>query len=70
MMCLSAGCIQFTEASPWAANLVKLVGGDGNAFGVLRHVIRAMQIRQFREEATAGDYDHLQRRVIGWVEAE
>jgi hypothetical protein len=57
---------------------VKLVGGDGNAFTVLGHVIRAMritrlsddEIRQFREEATAGDYDHLLRTVMRYVEVE
>jgi hypothetical protein len=58
--------------------MVKLVGGDGNAFTVLGHVIRAMriarlsdlEIARFRDEATAGDYDHLLSTVMAWVEVE
>jgi hypothetical protein len=28
------------------------------------------EIARFRDEATAGDYDHLLRTVMAWVEVE
>jgi hypothetical protein len=57
---------------------VKLVGGDGNAFAIIGGVIQAMrsaklpddEIKQFRDEAMSGDYDHLLRTCIKWVEVE
>jgi hypothetical protein len=57
---------------------VKLVGGDGNAFAIIGNIIRAMraaklpdeEIRQFRDEAMSGDYDHLLQTCMKWVEIE
>mgnify|MGYP001231011094 FL=1 len=57
---------------------VKLVGEDGNAFSILGKVKRALrsggvsdaEVSEFLEEATAGDYDHLLRVVMNWVNVE
>jgi hypothetical protein len=57
---------------------VKLVGGDGNALAIIGSVVRAMrtarltdeEIRQFRDEAMSGDYDHLLQTCMAWVEIE
>jgi hypothetical protein len=57
---------------------VKLVGTDGNCFSVLGRVERALrragvsddEIKQFRDEATAGDYDHLLQTVMRYVKVE
>lgn len=57
---------------------VKLVGEDGNAFSILSRVKRALrsegvsdaEVSEFLEEATAGDYDHLLRVVMNWVNVE
>lgn len=57
---------------------VKLVGEDGNAFAILGRVRLAMKlagvssddIDAFTKEATSGDYDHLLRTVMRWVETE
>jgi len=57
---------------------VKLVGEDGNAFSILSKVKRALrsggvsdaEVSEFLEEATAGDYDHLLRVVMNWVNVE
>ena len=54
---------------------VELVGQDGNAFAVLgavrkelrRNGISDDEIKEFFDEATAGDYDHLLRTVMEWV---
>lgn len=54
---------------------VRLVGGDGNAFIILGKVIRALkshgipqeEVNEFREQATAGDYDHLLNTCCEWV---
>ena len=55
---------------------MKLTGSDGNPFQVLGKVIQAMrrakvsqeEIDQFKQEAMSGDYDHLLRTCIKWVE--
>jgi hypothetical protein len=55
---------------------VQLVGEDGNAFVILGQVTKALresgvpgaEIDQFKAEATEGDYDHLLRTVMDWVE--
>ena len=55
---------------------VELSGIDGNAFSILGTVIKALRrngaglvaIEEFRKEATAGDYDHLLRTCMRWVE--
>ena len=55
---------------------VRLTRHDGNAFGILGRVQRAMrlakvaqdEIDQFVEEATSGDYDHLLQTCLKWVD--
>jgi hypothetical protein len=55
---------------------VSLSGEDGNAFGILGRVTKALrragvpkdEIDEFYAEATAGDYDHLLQTVMRWVE--
>lgn len=55
---------------------VELIGQDGNAFAIIARVTRAMgqaglsrKIREeYRQEAMAGDYDHLLRTTMAWVE--
>lgn len=58
---------------------VELIGGDGNAFAVLGAVRKALRRALDREEfeqawadyqkeATAGDYNHLLRTTMEWVE--
>lgn len=57
---------------------VKLVGNDGNAFGILHNVKTAMKkggcskadIDAYFEEATTGDYDHLLQVTMATVEVE
>lgn len=57
---------------------VQLTGRDGNAFAILGEVQRALrragvepdEIDAFRAEATSGDYDHLLRTCMAWVEVE
>lgn len=55
---------------------VRLVGEDGSAFAILGRVKKALVragygsdvVNRFRTEATSGDYDHLLRTVIAWVD--
>jgi hypothetical protein len=55
--------------------IVPLVGEDGNAFAILGRVDKALQRagvdkaerREFYDEATEGDYDHLLSTVMRWV---
>jgi hypothetical protein len=55
---------------------VQLTGTDGNAFAILGAVERALRnggvppeaVAEFRAEATSGDYDHLLRTAMRWVE--
>lgn len=55
---------------------VQLTGEDGNAFGILGKVLGAMQkagvpadeLKDFKEEATSRDYDHLIITCMKWVE--
>jgi hypothetical protein len=57
---------------------VELVGQDGNAFAILGRVQSALRrggasqeaIRDFVAEATSGDYDHLLRTVMRYVNVE
>ena len=54
---------------------VRLIDEDGNAFAILGRVLKALRrggvsesiIEAFRNEATAGDYDHLLQVVEEWV---
>jgi hypothetical protein len=55
---------------------VKLVGEDGNAFAIMGRVTQAMKraglskadIDAYRDEAMSGDYDHLLKTTIEYVE--
>lgn len=55
---------------------VDLIGTDGNAFSIIGKVITAMRrggidaetINEFKTEAMSGDYDHLLRTVMDYVE--
>lgn len=54
---------------------VSLVGKDGNAYRVLgavtqqmkKHGVPPEEIAEFKEEAMSGDYDHLLRTTMDWV---
>jgi hypothetical protein len=58
--------------------VVQLIGENGNAFGILGAVTKAMrkagidgkERSQFMFEATAGDYDNLLTVVQQWVTVE
>jgi len=55
---------------------VELTGQDGNAFSILGLVRQALrkggvsqaEQKQFFEEATQGDYNHLLATAMRWVE--
>jgi hypothetical protein len=55
---------------------VQLLGKDGNAFSVMSSVTRALKrdgqppevIEEFKTEAMSGDYDHVIRTCMKWVE--
>lgn len=55
---------------------VELVGEDGNAFSILGRVIKALKRAgvsleerdEFMAEATSGDYNHLLKTVLDWVD--
>lgn len=55
---------------------VKLTGEDGNAFAILARVQRALrragvpngEIESFVAQATRGNYDHLLRTCMEWVD--
>ena len=57
---------------------VRLVGEDGTAFAILGRVQRALrkhgvgtdEINAFHKEATAGDYNHLLRTCMAWVDTD
>jgi hypothetical protein len=57
---------------------VKMVGEDGNAFGIMGRCIRAArmaglsteQIDEFLAEATAGDYDHLLQTCLRYFDCD
>lgn len=57
---------------------VKLTETDGNAFAIISKVcmhlrragVPAKEIDKFCEEAMDGDYNHLLRTCIEWVEVE
>lgn len=58
--------------------VVKITGKDSNAFSIMGDVAKKLrkgeatadQIKQFYEEATSGDYDHLLQVVMKWVYVE
>ena len=55
---------------------VELTGQDGNAFAVVAKVMHALRRNgvsieerdEFVDEAMSGDYDHLLRTAMAWVE--
>jgi hypothetical protein len=55
---------------------VRLTGQDGNAFAIIGRVMSAMRdakasqddIDAFMAEAQSGDYDHLLRTCMNWVD--
>lgn len=56
---------------------VKLIGESGNAFVVMGKVVAALKrngykslVDQYIEEATGGDYNHLLRVTMQYVEVE
>jgi len=56
---------------------VKLLGKDGNAFVILGEVSKALrkagmdeEAEAFFEEATEGDYNHLLRTAMKYVDVE
>ena len=57
------------------AAVVPLSGEDGNAFAILGRARKALaragateaELREFTDEATASDYDHLLQVVMRWV---
>lgn len=56
---------------------VQLSGQDGNAFMVLGLVVKALKraghgdaVAAFTDEAMAGDYDHLLRTAMRYVDVE
>ena len=57
---------------------VQLTGEDGNAFGILGKVIKALRkggatpgdVTKFQEEAMSGDYDNLLQTCMKWVNVE
>ena len=57
--------------------VVKLLGKDGNAFAILGRVSGALKkagfadlAKEYREEATSGDYNHLLQTTMKYVEVE
>ena len=57
---------------------VRLVGEDGNAFAILGRVSKALKragvdrsdIDKFMAEAKSGDYNHLLRTCMAWVDTD
>lgn len=57
---------------------VRLIGKDGNAFSILGIMLRALrtaripeeEVDNFRADAMSGDYDHLLRTCMQWVNVE
>lgn len=55
---------------------VQLSGQDGNAFGIIgsvqkalrRHGVSADEIAAFQAEATSGDYDNVIQTAMRWVD--
>ena len=57
--------------------IVRLIGGDGNAFAIIGKVRRALvaagqheEAERFMREATSGDYNRLLATVMDYVEVE
>lgn len=56
---------------------VQLTGEDGNAFFIIARVSNALrrnkvsdaEIKEFRNEAMSGNYDHVLQTCMAWVDA-
>lgn len=57
---------------------VKLSGSDGNAMAIISKCRRALKqagytddlIKEFADEATSGDYDHVLQTAMKWCDVE
>jgi len=57
---------------------VQLTGEDGNAFAILGAVVKGLkkagaspvEIDEFQQEAMSGDYNHLLRVCMQWVNVQ
>ena len=57
---------------------VRLAGEDGNAFSILGRTMKALrragvtsdEVTAYHEEATTGDYGHLLRTTMQWVNCD
>ena len=56
---------------------LSILGKDGNAFAILGTASRALkragkaeQVKEFQDEATKGDYNHLLTTCMRWFEVE
>jgi hypothetical protein len=55
---------------------VKLTGNDGNAFAIMGAVAKGLrkaganevEIKEYQKESMSGDYNHLLRTAMEWVE--
>lgn len=63
------------DQTPLTSGTVQLTGEDGNAFGILARVCHAIREsnhpeleRDFIDDATSGDYDHLLFTCMRYVE--
>jgi hypothetical protein len=57
--------------------VVQLVGTDGNAFAIMGKVARALRqagrpdlVKQYMDEATSGDYDHLLQVTMKYIDVQ
>lgn len=69
-MVINKGCdVKYPEIE------VELIGHDGNSYAILGKVIKALrrgnvspnEVEAFQAEAMDGDYDHLLRTCMKWV---
>lgn len=57
---------------------VQLTGQEGNAFAIMGAVSRALKraghspdiVKEFQDEATSGDYDHLLQTAMAYVDVQ
>lgn len=73
-----AGMSAHVDAVRYPEITVQLTGMDGNAFGIIGRVARALRaagveqkyIEEYNEHAMSGDYNNLLRVTMEWVEVE
>ncbi len=70
-------CEMTTEMAEDEKPVVRLVGTDGNAFAIMGKVARALRqagkpelVKPYMDEATSGDYDHLLRVTMKYVDVQ